>query len=509
MPQTIEINPEFEQALNIIQNTHRHLFITGKAGTGKSTLLEYCHNNCNKNLVLLAPTGVAALNIKGQTIHRFFGFPINITVEKINSGEFTPRTKRIYKNLETIIIDEASMLRADLLDCINAFLQRHGPEPEKPLGGVQLVFVGDLYQLPPVISPQEQEFFNRQYSSPYFFSAETFKKIPLEVIELSKIYRQKDQDFIELLSRFRSNSITDSDITKLNSRLESTQEICNLTDYQIFLTATNQQTDLINQQHLAKLEGIAYCASAVVDGNFNEDYFPCPEQLFFKIGAQIMFLNNDAKNRWVNGSLGYIEKLTLDNGRIKHISVRLHGNHKLVEVFPYSWEIFKYTLDGKEITSEVIGSYAQFPFRLAWAVTIHKSQGKTFDHVTLDIGRGTFAAGQLYVALSRCTSFEGLSLTRPISKHHVLTDSRIFDFMSQHNPQELSETNRLQLLQNGIHQRQKLEITYTKANGEQSRRIIIPLHMSNEKLLAFCTQRQEQRTFILERITKIHINNDN
>lgn len=505
MPQQIEINPEFEQALNIIENSSRHLFVTGKAGTGKSTLLEYCYNNCNKNMVLLAPTGVAALNIKGQTIHRFFGFPINISVEKITSRQFMPRAKRIYKNLETIIIDEASMLRADLLDCINAFLQLYGPEPEKPLGGVQLVFVGDLYQLPPVITPQEQDYFYQKYNSPYFFSADIFKKIPLDVIELNKIYRQKDNDFIELLSRFRSNSITAGDLTRLNSRLNATQKISALTDYQISLTTTNQQADTINQQRLDALDSIAYCATAVIDGNFNADYYPTSENLFFKTGAQIMFLNNDAKNRWVNGSLGFIEKISLDNGRIKHISVRLHDNHKLVEVFPYSWEIFKYTMEGKEIISEVIGSFAQFPFRLAWAVTIHKSQGKTFDHVCLDVGRGTFAPGQLYVALSRCTSFEGLSLTRPVTRSHVLTDSRIFDFMSQYNPQELSTENRMQLLQNGINKRSKLEIVYTKADGEKSRRIIIPLHIRGDKLLAFCTQRQEQRTFVLDRIAKIHL----
>ena len=333
--------------------------------------------------------------------------------------------------------------------------------------------------------------------------------MPLEIIELDKIYRQKDQNFIELLNRFRSNSITEQDIILLNSRLNTEQKFYNLTDYQISLTTTNHQADAINQQRLESLTGVAYCATAVIDGSFNEDYYPTQENLFFKIGAQIMFLNNDAKNRWVNGSLGYIEKITLDGGRVKHISVRLHTNHKLVEVFPYSWEIYKYSLEGKEIISEVIGSFAQFPFRLAWAVTIHKSQGKTFEHVVIDIGRGTFAPGQLYVALSRCTSFEGLSLTRPINRHNVLTDSRIFSFMSQYSQQELSNENRQQLLLSAIAKRSKLEIAYTKANGELSRRIIIPLKIKEDKLLAFCTQRQEQRTFVLERILKAHIHNDN
>lgn len=503
MPLQLDINQEFRQALDIIENTGRHLFITGKAGTGKSTLLDYCRRNSQKNLVLLAPTGVAALNIKGQTIHRFFGFPINISVEKIISRQFLPRAKRIYKNLETLVIDEVSMLRADLLDCIDAFLRLYGPAPELPFGGVQMVFVGDLYQLPPVISAQEQSFFAEKYASPYFFSAEVFRSIPLEVIELKKIYRQKDRDFIELLSRFRSNSITDADIEKLNSRLNQKQELTDFQDFQIWLTATNKQADNINQRRLEALEGILYASDAVIDGTFSQDFYPAGDVLYFKIGAQIMFLNNDSKNRWVNGSLGYIEKIKLDNGRVKHISVRLHQDHRLVEVFPYSWEIYKYTLEGKEIISEVIGSFTQFPFRPAWAVTIHKSQGKTFDNVILDIGRGTFAAGQLYVALSRCTSFEGLSLSQPVERRHVMTDYRIFDFMSRYCPQELSAVNRFKLLEEAISKRRKLEISYVKLDGEKSRRIIIPLHIKSPNLLAFCTQRGQQRSFALDRIASI------
>lgn len=503
MPLQLDINQEFKQALDIIENTRHHLFVTGKAGTGKSTLLDYCRANTQKNMVLLAPTGVAALNIKGQTVHRFFGFPINISVEKITSKQFLPRARRIYKNLETLVIDEVSMLRADILDCVDIFLRLYGPEPQQPFGGVQMIFVGDLYQLPPVISAQEQIFFAEKYATPYFFSAEVFRHIPLQVIELQKIYRQKDRDFIELLSRFRNNSITETDIEKLNSRLNQKRLLNTFEEFEIYLTATNKQADEINQQRLDALDGILYASTAVIDGTFSPDYYPTGEVLYFKTGAQIMFLNNDTKNRWVNGSLGYIEKIKLDNGRVKHISVRLHQDHRLVEVFPYSWEIYKYTLEGKEIISEVIGSFEQFPFRPAWAVTIHKSQGKTFDNVVLDIGRGTFAAGQLYVALSRCTSFEGLSLTQPIRRSHVMTDYRIFDFMSRYCPQELSAINRINLLQEAIAKRQKLEISYIKLDGEKSRRIIIPLHIKNPNLLAFCTQRGQQRSFALERIAAI------
>lgn len=505
MPEQIEINDDFQTALNILDNTHRHLFITGKAGTGKSTLLDYCWKNSNKNMILLAPTGVAALNIKGQTIHRFFGFPVNITYERIISKDYRPRTTRLYKNLETIIIDEVSMLRADLLDCINAFLTIYGPTPGAPFGGIQMVFVGDLYQLPPVVSKTEQDFFASHYPTPYFFSAKAFQNLKLEVLELQKIYRQKDQDFIELLSRFRNNSITDADIIKLNSRLHQKPTLSNFSDYQIHLTTTNQQADTINKTCLEELDSLEYSSLAEVDGNFNTEYFPTAEQLNFKIGAQVMFLNNDSKNRWVNGSLGYIEKVSIENGRLKHLSVRLHSDHRLVEVFPYSWEIYKYKLEGHEILSEVIGSFTQYPFRLAWAVTIHKSQGKTFDNVIIDIGRGTFASGQLYVALSRCTSMEGLSLTQPIRKQHVITDYRIANFMSNYSQLPLSEANRLQLLNQAIQSRQKLDVIYLKANGENSRRMIIPLHIRDDLLLAFCTQRQEQRTFTISRINQIKI----
>lgn len=510
MPLQIEINKEFKQALDIICNTDKHIFITGKAGTGKSTFLNYCAENCKKNKILLAPTGVSALNIKGQTIHRFFGFPINITEEKIKNFEFQPRAKRIYKNLETLIIDEVSMLRADILDCINAFLQIYGPQPEKNFGGVQMVFVGDLYQLPPVISSQEQHCFSQKYTSPYFFDAEIFSKITIEVIELQKIYRQKDHDFITLLNRIRSNSVSKEDIVNLNSRLHISKDNApNQTarNFQIQLTTTNQQADDINNKRLQQLEGITYSSQALIDGTFNKESYPAPEQLFFKLGSQIMFLNNDSKNRWVNGSLGYIEKISQENGKIKHLSVRLQDNSKLVEVFPYNWEIFKYTLEGNEIISEVAGSFTQYPFRLAWAVTIHKSQGKTFDNVLIDIGNGTFAPGQLYVALSRCTSFEGLELKRPITPENIMTDYRIFNFMSQYTLQELSEENRIHIFNQAIRKHQKLEIRYKKNNGEISQRIIIPLSIRKNNLLAYCTQRGEQRTFTLNNIQKAQILN--
>ena len=500
MTSEIEITPEFQQALDIIDKTDKHLFITGKAGSGKSTLLDYCYKHCPKDLVLLAPTGVAALNIKGQTIHRFFNFPINVTVEKIQSLEVKPRSLGIFRNLDTIFIDEVSMLRADLLDCIDAFLQIYGPKPESTFGGVQMVFVGDMFQLPPVVTNDEQTLFASRYRSPYFFDAKVFQQIEPEIVELKHIYRQKDTEFITLLNRIRNNLADSTDINNLNQRVSApiSEEA-----FSIYLTTTNIQADNINQTKLDALPAPLHKSKANIEGSFSKEYFPTAEDLTFKVGAQIMFLNNDSRNRWVNGSLGYIEKIFLENGRIKHVSVRLMNNRKLVEVFPYSWEIFKYTMEGKEIISEVIGSFTQFPFRLAWAVTIHKSQGKTFDHVTIDIGKGTFATGQLYVALSRCTSFEGLSLTKPIQKRHVMTDDRIYNFLEQYLPLALNEEQKKKKLNLAIQKQEKIKIEYQKSNGETSLRLIIPKRIEKEKLLAICAQRNEPRYFNLSGIQKI------
>lgn len=497
MPLQIEITPEFKEAFELVCNSKQHLFITGNAGTGKSTLLDYCRRNCKKNLVILAPTGVAALNVQGQTIHRFFGFPVNVTPEKIKNFQILPRAKRIYKQLQTLIIDEASMLRADLLDCIDTFLRLYGPDGEQSFGGVQLILVGDLYQLPPVISSAERSFFASRYETPYFFSAEVFRSVSLRIVELTKIYRQKDNEFIKLLSRIRHNTAADADIKALNARLHAPLP----GGFCISLTTTNQMADKINIAGLNRIDAPSYLSRAVVDGSFKPEYYPTAEELELKTGAQIMFLNNDMKGRWVNGSLGLIEEIKIGPEKIRFLRVRLQDNQKLVDVFPYTWEIYKFSLNGKEIISEPAGSFTQFPLRLAWAVTIHKSQGKTFDRLRLDIGSGTFAAGQLYVALSRCTSFEGLSLEKPVSFAHILSDERIVEFMRRHTEDgALTNEEKIHLLQKAALSRQKLEILYRKTNGETSKRIIIPTHIKGENVQAFCVQRQQQRSFNISRI---------
>jgi ATP-dependent DNA helicase PIF1 len=425
----IEINPQFKRALELMEDNTQGLFITGKAGTGKSTLLDYFREHTDKKTVILAPTGVAALNVKGQTIHRFFNFYIDVTPEKIKSKDTKPRDPKLYKNLRTIIIDEVSMLRADLLDCIDVFLRLYGPDSEEAFGGVQMVFVGDLHQLPPVVPMQERDIFRTHYATPYFFSAHVFESVKIETIELDKVYRQKEQPFIDLLNRIRNNCINTNEMAHLNSRYLPSFKL-NENEFYISLTTTNKKADQINDTYLQSLEGEFYHSNAIIKGDFGREYYPTATVLQFKIGSQIMLLNNDQKKRWVNGSIGVIEKIKEDEDGEEYVRVRLQDNDKVVSVSRYTWEVYRFTLEGKNIISAPVGTFAQFPFRLAWAVTIHKSQGKTFDRVIIDIDRGTFVPGQLYVGLSRCTSFEGVVLNTPIKRHHIQTDPRIIKFLA-------------------------------------------------------------------------------
>ncbi len=434
--QEIEINSQFQQALRLMEEGEKNLFITGKAGTGKSTLLKYFYENTKEKTIVLAPTGVAALNAKGQTIHSFFNFHIDITPEKIKEKKTKPKNLKLYKEIKTIIIDEISMVRADLLDCVDVFLRIYGNDPFKAFGGVQMIFIGDLYQLSPVVTSSEQELFRNYYETPYFFSAKVFENFKIEIIELEKIYRQKEQNFIELLNRIRNNSVNDEDIAELNKRYikEVKQEIeINSENFQINLTTTNKKADEINNIHLEKLrKEISYYSDAIIEGDFEKKYFPTAEKLEFKVGAQIMLLNNDPKKQWVNGTVAIIKEVLKNEKDEEYLIVELEKSKKLVSVNRYTWEIYKFFFDGNTITSEVVGTFIQYPFRLAWAVTIHKSQGKTFENIVIDLTHGVFTTGQLYVALSRCSCFEGITLKTPIRKHHIRTDPRIHKFFKNY-----------------------------------------------------------------------------
>ncbi len=430
-PRTLDINDRFRHALQLMEHGAQSLFITGRAGTGKSTLLSHFCARTHKKPVVLAPTGVAALNVRGQTIHKFFHFYIDVTPDKIRRRQIKPRNPKLYKKLQTIIIDEVSMVRADLLDCIDAFLRLYGPQENQPFGGVQMIFVGDLYQLPPVVSQESEAIFVDHYETSYFFSAHCLRDADFAVVELDTIYRQKEQAFVELLNRIRTNSAVAADLALLNRRVDA-QYAPRGDAFFIHLTTTNRRADEINAAHLEALSGKLHTTKAIINGDFTKEFFPTATELQFKIGAQIMLINNDTQARWVNGSIGVIDAIRRDENDRAYLAVTLEDDAEQVEVYPHTWEVYRYGLAGGEITAESVGNFTQFPIRLAWAVTIHKSQGKTFDHVIIDIDRGTFAAGQIYVALSRCTTLGGIVLKRPIEPRHIMADGRIEEFLAQH-----------------------------------------------------------------------------
>jgi len=427
----LDFNSKFISTVNQLENSNRHVFITGKAGTGKSTLLQYFREHTSKNVAVLAPTGVAAVNIRGQTIHSFFRFRPDITPQKIRKIYIRKKDRELFKTLDTVVIDEISMVRSDLLDCIDVFLRTHGKNRRKPFGGIQMIFFGDLYQLPPVVTQYEKDIFNGIYSSPYFFDAKVFETTEMDYIDLEKIYRQQDDVFIRILNAIRTRTITPEDLRVLNRRYipdfnPASEELF------IHLTTTNAMAQRINEWHLRNQPGHVYHFEGRIDGKFEQKNLPTRPVLDLKIHAQVMLLNNDPQGRWINGTLGKIIAMEDDLTATSIIQVLLEDGH-LVEVGPFTWEMFRfvYNQDTQMLESQSIGSFTQYPLKLAWAVTIHKSQGKTFRRVILDMGQGAFSHGQTYVALSRCISLEGLVLKRPIVFRDILLDERIAHFMER------------------------------------------------------------------------------
>lgn len=425
----LELSNDFKYALDAIEKEGKNLFITGRAGTGKSTLLQLFRNTTKKKAVVLAPTGVAALNVKGQTIHSFFGFP----PRPLNRKDIKKRRKRnLYQKMEVLVIDEISMVRADMLDNIDYFL-RLNRENHLPFGGVQVVFFGDLFQLPPVVASEvEAMLFKLQYDSPYFFSAmvmqeETFE---MEMLELRKVYRQESRHFLRLLEAIRLNQMDYDDLEDLNERhLPSFHS----EDFYITLSARNATVDRINTKELSQIPLPEQVYHASIKGNFKPNLFPTEAALKLKLSAQVMFIRNDPKKQFVNGTIGKITKL--EDNLITVMVEEEFGQRRYIEVERAEWEIMKY-VEGKndpnKIETETIGSFQQFPLKLAWAITIHKSQGKTFDKVIIDLGRGAFEHGQTYVALSRCRTLEGVVLKSPIRPRDIMTDERVVEFYEQH-----------------------------------------------------------------------------
>jgi len=510
----IEVNSEFKKAFDLIENQNKNVFITGKAGTGKSTFLSYFKQKTKKKTVFLAPTGVSALNIGGETIHSFFGFSPDITA---NNVEKTSGWKeKLYRNIETIVIDEISMVRADLLDIIDIFL-RKTLSSQIPFAGKQVVFIGDLYQMPPVVKDSQRKIFKERYLSEYFFDSDVFKKIEIEFIELEKIYRQKDEIFIDILNRIRNNTITDKDIDIINQRVFDIKKIDekNL----IYLATTNETVKKINDEKLKKLNKEPYQFFAKIIGDYNEikKDLPADRKLLLSKGAQVMFLNNDSDKRWVNGTLGKVIGFYKKYGQINVIVETENGDEVYVE--PYTWKLFKYKYDDEteKILTETVGEFTQIPLKLAWATTIHKSQGKTFEKVLIDFEDGTFAHGQAYVAFSRCRSFDGIFLKSPISKKHIIMDRRIVNFLTSYryrlSEKEIPYTQKLKIIESTIKEKRKITITYLKPNDQKTTREIIPISIEEiifsgkkiEGLKAYCNLRKEERFFKIERIIEIKI----
>ena len=423
----MEKNQELRNAWDFVEHTGISIFLTGKAGTGKTTFLRTLKERSNKRNIIVAPTGVAAINAGGMTIHSFFQLPLSPFVPNSNIKnrfDYSKEKRKIMRTLDLLIIDEISMVRADVLDAIDSVLRRFR-EPNKPFGGVQLLMIGDLQQLTPVVTPEEEELLKHYYETPYFFGSKALCSISYVTIELTHVYRQQDDTFISLLNNIREGKTTATDLQRLNERYNPAFQPKNGSDY-IRLTTHNRMAESYNEEQLRNLPTKAYTFSAETDGNFPEYNYPTDFNLTLKVGAQVMFIRNDNNGRYYNGRIGHITHV--DN---KKIAVLCPGDEEEFEVEIETWENTKYTLNEKtkQIEAEVQGSFKQYPLRLAWAITIHKSQGLTFEHAIID-AQASFASEQVYVALSRCKTLGGLVLASPIGNAAIINDNKVNEYIA-------------------------------------------------------------------------------
>lgn len=437
-------NPEFQNALRLIQYTRQSVFLTGKAGTGKSTFLKHVCKVTKKKYVVLAPTGIAAINAGGSTLHSFFKLPFhpllpddpNFQGKKLHDTlKYSSDHRKLIQNIELVIIDEISMVRADIIDFIDKVLRIYSRNMREPFGGKQVLLVGDIFQLEPVVKTDEREIISRFYPNPYFFSARVFQEMELVAIELTKVYRQTDKVFIGVLDRIRTNTAGSADLQLLNTR-------CNApihkgeNDMYITLATRRDTVDHINEQKLAELPGKAVKLQGEIHGEFPENSLPTLMELIVKPGAQVIFIKNDQEKRWVNGTIGTISGLS-DDG----IMYVVTEDGKEFDVHKESWSNvrYRYNETEKKIEEEELGTFIQYPIRLAWAITVHKSQGLTFSRAIIDFSGGVFAGGQTYVALSRCTSLEGIQLKREITRADIFVRPEIVSFSHRFNNEQAIE----------------------------------------------------------------------